>query len=115
MRSSIKVFLFTAAALVLSNCAHSHKVEGPQVAAEIPAGFRVHIDSKEVKEGDKVNVFRRTCKTLKGPARGRIESGPKCNNQKIGEATVLKVLDHDAVVSPDADLVMEEGMFVEKK
>jgi hypothetical protein len=39
-----------------------------------------------------------------------------CQDDKVGEARVLKVLDHDsAIVEPDQGLTMDTEMKVEKK
>lgn len=97
----------------LSGCAtHNHRVEGTQARSEIPEGIRVGIGSKEVKEGERVSVLRSEC-TERSSARGG--SRTSCTDVKVGEATVLKVLDHDtAVVRPDAGVTMDTKMKVEK-
>lgn len=94
-------------------CAHSHKVEGPQEKSEIPAGVRVAIGGKEVKEGDLLAVYKATCRRV---SQGRAETVDECKDNHVGSAIVLKVLDHDAaIVSPQNGLVMDTSMKVEKQ
>lgn len=95
-----------------TGCAHMHAVQGIEKQSEIPDGIRVSIGSQEVKEGDKVDVLKQVCKSG-GSGRGRSKS---CTDKKMGEAKVLKVLDHDsAIVEPDPGVILEAGMKVEKK
>lgn len=97
-------------------CSHlAHKVDGPQEQSEIPAGIRVSVGGKEVKEGDTLTVFQTTChKTFIGDTRPR--STKECHDGPIGTAIVLKVLDHDsAIVTPQNGLVMNTSMRVEKQ
>ena len=70
------------------------------------------IGHKEVKEGDKLNVSKSVCRQVRS---GR-SLNTKCNDVKVGEATVLKVLDHDsAIVRPESGLVMNDSMKVERQ
>lgn len=107
-----------ALALVLSGgsligCAHTHAVHGMQTKSEIPAGFRVGIGSTEIKEGDRVAVLKPECKETGGGRNGKTKF---CLDKKVGEASVLKVLDHDsAIVAPEGTLTMDETMKVEKQ
>ncbi len=97
-------------------CAHSHPVDGPQEKSEIPAGIRVGIGGKEIKEGDKVSVFTTTCRRTVTPRRIQDGSLEQCTDNEVGTAIVLKVLDHDsAIVAPENDLVMDTSMKVEKQ
>lgn len=96
-----------------SGCAHIHPVQGAEQKSEIPEGVRVSIGSSEVKEGEKVDVLRPVCKKVRRPRGGSKNS---CKDQKVGEARILKVLDHDsAIVEPDQGLTMDTGMKVEKQ
>lgn len=101
------------AAFTAFGCAHTHSVQGNEQKSEIPEGVRVAIGSTEVKEGDKVDVLHSVCKQVR---RHRGGTGTSCSDQKVGEALVLKVLDHDsAIVEPDQGLTMDTNMKVEKK
>ena len=112
MFRKFSVLVLAGFALGLGGCAHSHKVQGHEAKSEIPEGFRVAIGSKEVKDGDRVRVFRSVCKQVT-ILRGA--SVNKCKDEKVGEALVLKVLDHDAaIVQPDEGVVMDTSMQVEK-
>lgn len=112
MKRIIQLAVVITAVVGLSACAHTHDVKGPVEKSEIPAGVQVNIGQKEVKEGDKVNVFRSVCRRT-GSGRN---SSTKCNDVKMGEAVVLKVLDHDsAIVGPQGDLKIDSSMTVEKQ
>jgi hypothetical protein len=115
MEKIFTVILGLTTLVVLSSCAHSHKVDGPQEKSEIPAGIRVGIGGKEVREGEKVAVLKTSCRQVSG---GGDKGSPRsqCVDQKVGEAMVLKVLDHDsAIVQPEANLQMDSSMKVEKQ
>ncbi len=95
-----------------AGCAHNHKVDGPQEKSEIPAGVRVSIGGKEVKEGDTLHVYKSECHSVDSN-KGMRKS---CSDKEIGKAVVLKVLDHDsAIVEPQGGLAMDSSMKVEKK
>ncbi len=94
-------------------CAHMHEVAGPVEKSEIPEGVKVGIGGKEVAEGEKVAVMKSVCKSV---TRNRGGSFNQCHYAKVGEALVLKVLDHDsAIVRPDEGIKMDESMRVEKQ
>lgn len=113
MNRSFNLLCLAALGLILAGCAHTHEVQGPEPRSEIPEGIRVAIGGKEIAEGEKVNVLRSVCKTRAGGRRG---SGKSCQDQKVGEALVLKVLDHDsAIVRPNEGLTMDSSMTVEKQ
>lgn len=98
---------------LLTGCGHYHRVQGEEAPSEIPAGVRVHIGSKEVKAGEYLDVFKSECKYVKY---GRGPKTKSCKDKKIGEARVLKVLDHDsAIVEPNNGLIMDKDMKVEKR
>lgn len=113
-----RMFCALSTLILLSSlgCAHSaHKVDGAQEKSEIPAGVRVGIGGKEVKEGDTLAVYTSACHTTTtGDERPRRKK--ECHDKQVGSALVLKVLDHDsAVVSPQNGLVMDTSMKVEKQ
>lgn len=116
MNRNMKPALLGAALLsfgLMSGCAHVHKVDGQQEKSEIPAGVRVGIGGKEVKEGDSVLVYKSVCKKVQKVRGGDYTS---CNDQIAGKAVVLKVLDHDsAIVEPKDGLVIDTTMTVEKE
>lgn len=113
MKMIITVVTMTALGTVFSGCSHgTHEVDGVQARDEIPEGIRVRIGGTEVTDGDKVDVFRTSCRTYSSPKNG----SEKCKSIKIGSALVLKVLDHDsAIVQPEDGLVMDSSMTVEKR
>lgn len=114
----MKSAFYVLSALVLLGslgCAHpAHKVDGPQEKAEIPAGVRVGIGGKEVKEGDTLVVYKSSChKVSRGARAGKFT---ECHDKEIGTAVVLKLLDHDsAVIEPKNGLIMDTSMKVEKQ
>ena len=115
MNRSFSLLCIAAIGIALSGCAHTHKVQGNEMKSEIPEGVRVGIGGQEVKEGDKVNVLRAVCETRSGVGKNGT-SKRTCHDEKIGEAQVLKVLDHDsAIVRPDGGFAMDTSMKVEKQ
>jgi hypothetical protein len=70
MDRKIGVLCFVASAVALSGCTHTHKVQGKEAKSEIPEGIRVAIGSKEVQEGDKVQVLRSVCRDVTRSAAG---------------------------------------------
>lgn len=110
-----KFFAFVVTGLVFGivGCGHMHGVQGPVTKSEIPEGIQVGIGGKEVKPGDRVSVRKSVCKSVfKGGRVGRVN---ECSYEKVGEALVLKVLDHDsAIVKPDDGVKIEGDMTVEK-
>lgn len=111
----MKFKLLMAAVIVIfsSACAHSHKVEGPEERSEIPEGIRVSMGGSELKEGERIEVTRAECTK---EYRGRQGYQKKCVSKKIGEATVIKILDHDsAIVKPDEGVTMDKDTRVGKK
>lgn len=111
LKSSTLFFVFTGL-VFQSGCAHLHPVDGAVAKSEIPEGFQVRIGGAEVAEGEKVTVLQPVC-TRKARVRGGTIN--ECKDVKAGEATVLKILDHDsAIVQPDGDFKMDRTMKVEK-
>ncbi len=109
----ISVFTTIIFCLFVVGCAHLHKVQGPQEKGEIPAGIQVGIGSSEVQDGDTVVVQKSTCKKV---YRGRAGYMNECSYKSVGEAKVLKVLDHDsAIVEPIGGIAIDERMRVEKE
>lgn len=107
------LFISVMAVTFMSGCVHSHKVIGTQEPEQLPAGVKVQIGSKEIKEGQKVNVLTEVCTNKK-----RLRGGDiiECKSENRGEALVLKVLDHDlAIIEPLNGLVMDRSMKVEKQ
>ena len=93
---------------------HRHSIENLQPVDKIPQGVQVKIGSSEVKEGDRVSIFRKVCVPRRAGHRPRGKT-QSCSNKKVGEASVIKVLDHDsAVIQPDSGITMESTMLVEK-
>ena len=87
---------------------------GQQAADVIPEGIRVAIGSAEIKDGDSVDILKRTCKQKFNNTRGGITTST-CQLDKVGEALVLKVLDHDsAVIRPTTKNEITSDMIVEK-
>ncbi len=113
MKTFTTILLVAATMILGAGCGHLHKVQGTETPSTIPEGVRVSIGSKEVKEGDKVDVMQSVCKQVSGP---RVGTRNVCHSEKVGEAVVLKVLDHDsAIVQPQQTLIMDSKMSVEKQ
>lgn len=115
MKKLITITTTLISLTILSSCAHTHKVQGTQEKEEIPAGIRVGIGGKEIKEGDKVKVLKTECQTTQAASK-RATSVKACKDIKVGEATVIKVLDHDsAIILPENNLQIDNTMKVEKQ
>ncbi len=116
MKTLYVVFSLLTVSLATSACGHlPHKVVGNEPASTIPEGVRVRIGEKEVKEGERVNVFTTSCQKEYTPSKGGTEKS-HCTRNKVGEAVVVKILDHDsAIVNPNPGLVMSTEMTVEKQ
>lgn len=111
---SVFCILSIAILLIGVGCAHNHKVDGPQEGTEIPAGVRVSIGGKEVKEGDTLTIYKTSCRRTSVGERGG--GANKCHDNQVGSAVVLKILNDDsAIVSPQNGLVMDTSMKVEKQ
>lgn len=96
-------------------CSHMHKVDGVQAQDNIPAGIRVRLGSAEVNNGEVVDILIPVCSMSLGAGK-RSMPIKKCVNEKVGNARVLKVLDHDsAVIEPLGGLQMSSEMIVEKQ
>ena len=105
---------FSVLCFLTAGCAHKHTITGNQDADVIPEGIRVSIGSPEVKDGDSVDILKRTCKKKFTGPRGGITTAT-CQLDKVGEALVLKVLDHDsAVIRPLVNAEITSDMIVEK-
>lgn len=105
--------IFILLSLINIGCAHYHKVEGVQERTEIPEGMRVKIGSKEVQEGDFVDVFKAKC-TKKRMHRYDTDFN-RCVYEKIGKTQVIKVLTSDtAVVSHPEDFIIDNDMYIER-
>lgn len=98
------------------SCAHPHKIESVQEAQEIPKGLKVKIGSKEVQEGDNVDILKRTCATKRLSSKHTTETNTeKCKFEKIGDAKVLKVLSKDsAIIDMPENFNLSPDLFVEK-
>ena len=113
MKKTLCALIIAGAGAGLVGCAHLHKVDGPVAKSEIPEGIKVGIGGQEVAEGEKVAVMKSVCKTV---SRNRGGSFNQCHDEKAGEATVLKVLDHDsAIIRPENGLLIDSSMKVEKQ
>ncbi len=115
MKRKLTLPIVILAALQFSCSAfHRHSIENLQPVDKIPEGVQVKIGSSEVNEGDRVSIFRKVCIPRRAGHRPRGKT-QSCSNKKVGEASVIKVLDHDsAIVQPDSGIIMDSTMLVEK-
>ena len=106
------ILFFIMSGLIVSGCSHTHQIYGSQAKTEIPEGIRVGIGGSEVKEGEKVNVLKTECQQVAS----RMGLRNSCIDKKIGEALVLRILDHDsAIIKPDFAMSIDSAMKVEKQ
>mgnify|MGYP007100697052 CR=1 FL=1 len=112
MKSTISVLMLVGFVVGLFGCAHSHELENPSEVGDSKNGVRMANGSKEVSEGQRLNVLLIACHRL--PARKDPSKTP-CHNNKVGEAVVQKIIDEDsAIVVPVGELVINKTMTVEK-
>ena len=111
---SLNALLYPSIFLLTAGCAHTHKIDGEQVSETIPAGIRVRIGSSEVKNGDQIQVLKKTCeKHYSGGHQGNPIN--ICHDNVVAKGQVLKVLDHDsAIVQIENGFKLEPDMTVEK-
>lgn len=94
-----------------SGCAHSSHVRGSVALKHSAQEADVCIGSNEIKEGDKVALFRNKCtgSNAKGIQR-------TCEKVKLGEGTVSHVIDeHYSTIKIEPGVSFEEGTVVEKQ
>ncbi len=113
---NIKLVTLSLLITVLSfSCAHPHKIESVQEAQEIPKGLKVKIGSKEVQEGDNVDILKRNCVKRVSSKHTTEINTEKCKFEKIGQAKVLKVLTKDsAIIDAPENFNLSSDLYVEK-
>lgn len=108
--------LLTGILFLGTGCSHLHKVVGSEAISETQNGIKVSVGSKEVRVGDKVDIFTKHCSRNK--VRSRLAAdidAERCSYGKIGESSVLKVLDPNvAIIKPPAGFQVTSEMYVEK-
>lgn len=96
----------------VGSCSHLHPVVDTKPKLGVPNGVSVGIGSEEVKEGDKLIVYRSTCHDGRAPAR-QLDG---CRDREVGSAIVFKILSgNSAIVKPQSGLVMDRSMNVKKQ
>lgn len=107
-----RMVVIVFSALIAVGCAHHGVVESLQTESDLTEA-QINIGSASLKEGVKLNVYRRVCGMR---ARLGSSSVPHCRNVKVGEARVSKLLDENrAAVKPEGELKLEASMIVRRK
>lgn len=115
MKTNLKIIALGAAAIWFTGCVHAHKVEGPAISEDAPNGVQVAIGSKEVNTGDTVYILKKSCRTISFFTKGDPSSRTSCYKERVGQATVLKVLSADsAIINAPEGLQMDSDILVEK-
>lgn len=114
MKSSIQrssIVLSILALAVASGCAHSSHVRGSVALKHSAQEADVCIGSNEIKEGDKVALFKNKCTGANAKGIQRT-----CEKIKLGEGTVLRVIDeHYSTITIAPGVSFDEGTVVEKQ
>ena len=104
MSATFKPLLFL---IVLIGQASMAAVQGKITIQIDSSKAQINLGNTKVRDADRVEIFEKTCK------------GPKvelCKKEKIGEATVSKVLGQRAAeITLDNGIVVKEGYLVEVK
>lgn len=106
------VLLVLSSVGCLFSCAHSHGVDSADPGSSPSSrAMMVEIGSSEVSVGDQVRVVRDECQFQSRGERGG--SKKACQENQMGEAVVVKVIDaNSAVVEPVGDTKLEKGMRI---
>ena len=113
MKRTIYLISLVSALVLGVGCMHLHKVETSPETQEFAGTVKVSIGGKEVKEGEKLKVYKSKCKTVYG---GHIGKRQECKHVKAGDAEVVKILDSEfALAKPLNGLVIDSNMTVEKE
>lgn len=114
MKSSIQLSSLVVSVFALSlasGCAHSSHIRGSVALKHSAQEADVCIGSNEIKEGDKVVLFRNKCT---GSAAKGIQR--TCEKVKLGEGTVSHVIDeHYSTIKIEPGVSFDEGTVVEKQ
>ncbi len=109
---STKVILTALVAVGLSGCAHG-VMRGSVAMKTSDNEAHVCMGKGEVKEGDRVTLFKNVCVGKDGGVRN--SGGVNCQKKELGKGVVQEVLnEHYSVVKFDPGIQFEEGTFVEK-
>jgi len=107
----LAIMISTIATIGLSGCAHS-AMRGSVAMKTGPQEAHVCLGDKEVKPGDRVNLFENRCKDI-----GGAKSGGRsiCQKVKVGEGWVTELLnEHYSVIKTEPNVAFSEGTIVEK-
>jgi hypothetical protein len=74
----------------------------------------VCLGENEVKQGDKVALFRSDCTPVGTSNRAASPYGPACKKIKVGEGEITQLLnEHYSVVKTSPSVALQEGLIVE--
>ena len=105
----IKFGILAFGAFILASCAHHPAKTCSAVISHSQTEYDV-CTGAGAQAGDRVTFFKEKCRT---PYRG---SPKKCSKEKVGEASILRVLDEDlSTVKLDSAFEVTESMTVETK
>jgi hypothetical protein len=108
---SIK-FFGTVLIMAITGCAHE-AMRGSVAMKVSDDEAHVCLGDKEVKVGDKVELFKNICTS---PKAARAGDAAGCRREKLGEGAVTRTLnDHYSIVKVNPGVAFEEGNIVEKE
>ncbi len=106
-------FVFALIAVSMNGCTHSLMRGSVAMKVSDQEGY-VCLGDNDLKVGDKVAIFRQDCTT---PHTGRPVSvyTPYCKKIKLGSGEVTSLInEHYSVVRAPTNIVLQEGMIIEK-
>lgn len=111
MRGIICIFIIGSTAL--SSCAHTMMRGSVAMKVSDQEGY-VCLGENEVKQGDKVALFRSDCTPVGTSNRAASPYGPACKKIKVGEGEITQLLnEHYSVVKTSPSVALQEGLIVE--
>lgn len=111
-----KIFLLIALfVLIITGCAHHSLMRGTVAMKISDTEAHVCINNFEVKEGERVTLFRNVCPTKGERLVLAQTTGIVCKKVQVGMGTVTKILnEHYSIVKFDTGVTFDEGSFIEK-
>lgn len=105
-----KILILSLGVFSLAGCATHSLMRGSVAMKVSDTEAHVCLGDKEVKVGDKVNIYKSECTQSAG------SKGTNCVKVKAGEGSVTQLLnEHYSVIKFDKGVEFKEGTIVEKE
>lgn len=88
---NLRIVALALVAGTLSSCAHLHRdADKPETRT---VTHSVSISSPEIEVGEKLDILKDVCKSRTAHFKGGTRDVMTCRHEKVGEATVVRVID----------------------